>query len=87
MLPARRGREEPAYRATLRQLRAHTGVLQGREVELGAIGAFAAGQPSALAPLGSQHAWLAGGPWAGKTALLAEAVHAQPPRSTAWPTS
>ena len=79
MLPARRGRAEPAYRATLRQLRARTGVLQGRDGELEAIGAFAAGRPSALAPPGSQHAWLVGGPWAGKTALLAEAVHALPP--------
>ena len=79
MLPARRERAEPAYRATLRQLRARTGVLQGRDEELAAIGAFAAGRPSALAPPGSQHAWLAGGPWAGKTALLAEAVHALPP--------
>ena len=79
MLPARREPTEPAYRATLRQLRARTGVLQGREGELDAIGAFAAGQPSVLAPPGSQHAWLAGGPWAGKTALLAEAVHALPP--------
>jgi WD40 repeat protein len=78
MLPARRERAEPAYRATLRQLRARTGVLQGRDRELEAIGAFAAGRPSALAPPGSQHAWLAGGPWAGKTALLAEAVHALP---------
>jgi WD40 repeat protein len=74
-LPAR---EEPAYRATLRQLRGRT-VLRGRETELAAIGAFAAGQPSVLAPPGSQHAWLVGGPWAGKTALLAEAVHALPP--------
>ena len=80
MLPARRGPAEPAYRATLRQLRARTGVLQGRDGELAAVGAFAAGQPSALAPPGSQHAWLAGGPWAGKTALLAEAVHALPPQ-------
>ena len=79
MLPARRGRAEPAYRATLRQLRARTGVLQGRDGELAAIGAFAAGQPSVVAPPGSQHAWLVGGPWAGKTALLAEAVHALPP--------
>jgi hypothetical protein len=78
MLPARRGGAEPAYRATLRQLRARTGVLQGRDAELEAIGAFAAGQPSAVAPPGSQYAWLVGGPWAGKTALLAEAVHALP---------
>ena len=78
-LPARGGRAEPAYRATLRQLRARTGILQGRDEELETIGAFAAGQPSALAPPGSQHAWLVGGPWAGKTALLAEAVHAVPP--------
>ena len=54
-------------------------MLQGRDGELAAIGAFAAGRPSALAPPGSQHAWLVGGPWAGKTALLAEAVHALPP--------
>ena len=79
MLPARRERPEPAYRATLRQLRARTGVLQGRDGELEAIGAFAAGRPGALAQPGSQHAWLTGGPWAGKTALLAEAVHALPP--------
>ena len=78
-LPVHRGRAEPRYRATLRQLRARTGVLQGRDEELATIGAFAAGRPSALAPPGSQHAWLAGGPWAGKTALLAEAVHALPP--------
>ncbi len=70
---------EPAYRATLRQLQAHTGVLQDRDRELAAIGAFAAGRPSVLAPPGSQYAWLVGGPWAGKTALLAEAVHALPP--------
>ena len=78
-LPVHRGRAEPRYRATLRQLRARTGVLQGRDEELAAIGAFAAGWPSALAPPGSQHAWLVGGPWAGKTALLAEAVRALPP--------
>ena len=79
MLPGRRERAEPAYLATLRQLRARTGVLQCRDEELGAIGAFATGQPSPLAPPGSQHAWLAAGPWAGKTALLAEAVHRLPP--------
>jgi TIR domain len=70
---------EPAYRATLRQLRARTGMLQGRSGELAAIGAFATGRPSLLAPPGSQHSWLVGGPWAGKTALLAEAVHVLPP--------
>jgi WD40 repeat protein len=80
MLPARRERAEPAYRATLRQVRGRSGVLQGRDEELEAIAAFAAGQPSPLAPPGSQHAWLVGGPWAGKTALLAEAVHALPPQ-------
>ena len=78
-LPARRERAEPAYRATLRQLRARTGVLQDRDEELEAIAAFATGRPSALAPRESQHAWLTGRPWAGKTALLAEAVHALPP--------
>ena len=79
MLPVRRGRAEPAYRATLRQLRARTSVLQGRNRELEAIGAFATGQPNALAPPGGQHAWLVGGPWTGKTALLAEVVHALSP--------
>jgi hypothetical protein len=79
MVPARHERTEPAYRATLRQLRARTGVLRGRDKELDEIGAFAVGRPSVLAPSGSQHAWLVGGPWAGKTALLAEAVHALPP--------
>ena len=79
MLPARRGREEPAYRETLRQLRDRTMMLQERDGALEAIGAFATGRPSPLAPPGSQHAWLVGGPWAGKTALLAEAVHALPP--------
>jgi WD40 repeat protein len=84
-LPVSPGRAEPAYRATLRQLRARTGMLQDRDGELRKIGAFAIGQPAvtgptgALAPPGSQHAWLVGGPWAGKTALLAEAVHALPP--------
>jgi Trypsin-like peptidase domain len=57
VLPTRRERAEPAYRATLRQLRARTTVLQGRDEELGVVG----------------------GPWVGKTALLAEAVHAVPP--------
>ena len=79
-LPASRERAEPAYRATLRQLRTRTGLLRGRDQELEAIGAFALGRPSGLAPPGSQYAWLAGGPWAGKTALLAEAVHALPPQ-------
>src|SRR6202000_3020448 len=65
MLPAHRDRAEPAYWATLRRLGARTGLLKGREKDLTTIGAFAAGQPSALAPQGSQHAWLVGGPWAG----------------------
>jgi WD40 repeat protein len=78
-LPARRSRAEPEYRAALRRLRARTGVLQDREKELREIGAFASGLPSTLAPPRSQHAWLVGGPWAGKTALLAEMVHALPP--------
>ena len=71
--------EEPEYRAALRRLKARTVTLQGRDKELAAIGAFSVGRPNALAPPGSQHAWLVAGPWAGKTALLAEAVHALPP--------
>jgi hypothetical protein len=61
------------------QLRARTEVLLGRQGELETTGAFATGQPSGLAPPGGQHAWLVGGPWTGKTALMAEAVHVLPP--------
>jgi WD40 repeat protein len=78
MLPVREERDQPAYRETMREVRARTGVLQGRAEQLQAIRSFAAGQASALAPAGQQYAWLVGGPWAGKTALLAEAVHTLP---------
>jgi hypothetical protein len=65
-LPHQRGRPFPAYRATLREIHRRTGQLNGREDELAAIADFARG------PAG--YRWLIGDAWAGKTALLAEAV-------------
>jgi hypothetical protein len=57
-----------------------TPVLVGRDDDLAQISAFAAGAVDAFGPgTGSAgYMWLAGGPWAGKTALLAEAVHSVP---------
>lgn len=79
-LPHQLTRPDPAYWATLRMIRNRTVVLLGRETELAQITAFASGADevfgSAEAAIG--YLWLMGGPWAGKTALLAEAVHALP---------
>jgi hypothetical protein len=79
-LPARAARQEPAYRATLRKLRGRTKVLVGREDELAHIAAFAVGADDAFGPdtVSDGYLWLVGGPWAGKTALLAEAVQTMP---------
>ena len=77
-LPERRRREEPAYRRVLRHLRERT-MLVGRDVELAKIRAFATGAATGLDPLRTGCAWLVGDAWAGKTALLAEAVHTLPP--------
>ena len=87
-LPAAAGsREEPAYRATLRVIRGRTNVLLGRtnvllgrEDELSRIEEFATGSNDAFGPAtGSDgYVWLIGGAWAGKTALLAEAVSTMP---------
>ena len=76
-LPRVPSRPEPAYRATLRVIRQRTPVLRGRDEELSQIEAFATGARHAFgsATECSGYLWLVGGPWAGKTALLAEAVH------------
>jgi WD40 repeat protein len=69
-LPAAPGRGEPAYWATVQEIRKRTGTLNGRQDELAAIAAFAAGEDGYL--------WLVGDAWAGKTSLLAEAATALP---------
>src|SRR6266851_2926162 len=65
-------RPEPAYRASLRRLgqtlHQRMPQLLGRDRELADIAAFATG--------GAGYRWLVGGPFAGKTALLYEAVTA-----------
>jgi hypothetical protein len=72
LLPARPERAEPAYLATLREdgrrLHERMHQLAGRERELADIAAFATGSEG--------YRWLIGGPYAGKTALLYEAVMA-----------
>jgi hypothetical protein len=80
LLPVPPSRPEPAYLATLRVIHHWTPVLVGRDDDLAQISAFAAGAVDAFGPgTGSAgYMWLAGGPWAGKTALLAEAVHSVP---------
>jgi hypothetical protein len=79
-LPAGAVRREPAYRATLRKVRGRTKVLVGREDELAQIAAFATGADDAFGPdtVSDGYLWLVAGPWAGKTALLAEAVQTMP---------
>jgi len=79
-LPARTVRREPPYRATLRKLRGRTKVLVGREEQLAQIAAFATGIDNAFSPdtVTEGYLWLIGGPWTGKTALLAEAVQTMP---------
>lgn len=70
-LPSRPVRAEPVYRATVREIHSRTEVLVGREKELADITSFAGG--------GQGYRWLVGGPWTGKTSLLAEAVTATLP--------
>ena len=65
-LPVPSARAEPAYWATVREIHQRTGTLIGREDELAEIASFATGTEG--------YRWLAGGAWAGKTSLLAEAV-------------
>ena len=73
-------RPEPAYRATIRVIRARTNVLLDREDELSFITKFATSEMGESTPLAvsNRYMWLIGGPWAGKTALLAEAVFSMP---------
>jgi Trypsin-like peptidase domain len=73
-------RPDPRYRATLRVIRQRTPVLLGRDAELARIAAFAAGSGDAFGPSAgsSGYVWLTGKAWAGKTALLAEAVYDAP---------
>jgi WD40 repeat protein len=65
-LPALPGRGRPTYWATVQEIRKRTGLLTGRQDELAGIASFAAGDGGYL--------WLVSEAWAGKTALLAEAV-------------
>jgi WD40 repeat protein len=69
-LPAAKRRSRPAYWATVQEIRQRSGMLTGRQAELADIGSFAAGNEG--------YQCLVGEPWAGKTALLAEAVTALP---------
>jgi WD40 repeat protein len=69
-LPPRRTRPEPAYRATVREIQARTVQLSGRTAVLSAIAEFATG--------GERYRWLVGGPWAGKTAVMAATLSALP---------
>lgn len=59
-------RPEPAYKATVRTIQKRTPELRGRERELGEIAAFAGSSEA--------YRWLTGGPWTGKTALLAASI-------------
>ncbi|MCW2901796.1 MAG: repeat, subgroup [Streptosporangiaceae bacterium] len=69
--PERPRRTPPEYWATVREIHARTPKLVGRRAELAEVATFATGRPS--------YRWLVGDAWAGKTALLAEAVAALPP--------
>jgi WD40 repeat protein len=77
--PARQRTKRP-YSATLREIRARTRALEGRTYELAQIHAFGGGASHAFGrPVGPDgYLWLVGPPWAGKTALLAEAVSTMP---------
>ena len=65
-LPAPRQATEPAYWATVREIRQRTGTLVGRQDELSKIASFATSAEGYMR--------LVGGAWAGKTSLLAEAM-------------
>ena len=69
-LPAATWQSRSAYWATVQEIRKRTGMLTGRQDELTDIASFAAGEEG--------YRCLVGEPWAGKTALLAEAVTALP---------
>lgn len=69
----RRARRTPAYGATVVEIHGRTAELAGRAEELARITAFATGPGGYL--------WLLGGAWAGKTALVAEAISGRLPAS------
>ena len=75
-LPRLPFRSPPAYHSTLRVIRKWTPVLFDRDSELSRIKAFATGASEAFGSgtEWSGYVWLVARPWAGKTALLAEAV-------------
>jgi WD40 repeat protein len=79
-LPVAAGPPEPRYRATLRGIRGRAGVLLGRDDELQCIAGFAVGANDAFGQgtVANGYLWLVSGAWAGKTALLAEAVASMP---------
>jgi hypothetical protein len=85
VLPVTSARHEPAYWATLRTYRARTGVLLQRQEDLAAIEAFATGVTGVFGSgtVACGYLWFQGAPWAGKTALLAEAVYLAPERVAA----
>ncbi len=80
VLPPVRRRPEPAYRATVRAIRARSGILVGREKDLDRIAAFAVGNAPAFRPevAAGGYFWLVGERGTGKTSLLAEVVHHLP---------
>jgi hypothetical protein len=71
----------PVYLETVRVIRGRTQELLGRQGELAQIRAFATGSAEAFgsAVADSGYLWLRGRPWAGETALLAEACGVLPP--------
>ena len=73
LLPGAKTRPEPAYWATVQDIHMRTAQLLGRSQELADIAAFATGSES--------YRWLVGDAWAGKTALVAEAVTTARPQS------
>ena len=80
VLPVVPTRADPAYRFTVQAYRRRTGVLLQRENELAAIEAFGTGSADAFGPGTTPGGYLLlqAPPWAGKTALLAEAVYLVP---------
>ena len=72
-LPTMKARPEPVYRATVRTIHERTPQLLGRGKELADFADFATGN--------NAYRWMVGEVWAGKTALVAEAVIAALPPS------
>ncbi len=69
------GYHEPAYRETLRVISGRTKGLRDRQLEIEMLKGFASGDDTWGA---NGYLWIVGAPWAGKTALLAEAVQILP---------